>query len=66
MKASEIRKQSGATDSELTPVYAEIKRLSDSYKLIYWHSPLSYAAQKQLKKDGYRIENGDNCLIIAW
>ena len=66
MKASDIRKQSGTTDSELSVVYAEIKKLSDKCKLIYWHEPLSYEAQKQLKKDGYKIGNGDNCLIIAW
>jgi hypothetical protein len=66
MKAKDVRAKFGTTEGELTKVYAEIERLGDKCKLIYWHEPLSYEAQKQLKKDGYQIGNGDNCLIISW
>lgn len=66
MKASEVRKQSGTTESELSVVYAEIKKLAEKCKLIYWHEPLSYEALKELKKNGYKIDNGDRCLIISW
>jgi hypothetical protein len=66
MKAKDIREKFGTTESELSNVYKEIAWLGDKCKLIYWYEPLSYEAQKQLKKDGYQIGNGDNCLIISW
>jgi hypothetical protein len=67
-KAEEFRKkfgQSGNTE-EIQLIYNEIEKIGNVCQNYVHHGTLLYATIKELKTEGFRVEEGDNCYTIYW